>query len=302
MIEVCDTYASHVTTAESESQIPMRTKKDLEAIHASGAAGFGYVDITMFNCPPFVMFTNGNDCPTCWHMLQGLEYEPESLHLWSMIVPLASSVCDIGTRCGEFSLVAAALREDIPIISCEPNPDGFARLVVNVRANDAKNVIMKRVAASNQDGFAKFGWVPKFIGHISSGGHIVDANVSDAGATILVVEIMRLDKIVEGIDLGPRPAIKIDVEGAEAQVFEGMMGVLKSKPDILLETFDQDACDRITTLTAQFGYRYYLIEEDERRIVQIDRLAARGTKQNSRNQFLSCRPPEAVLSLSSRAG
>ncbi len=283
----------------------MRSKKDLEAIHAAGTAQFGYVDITMYNCPPFVMFTNGNDCAICDYMCQGRMTEPESTYLWSRLMPLATSACDIGTRCGEYTLIAAALRQDMPIVSCEPNPDGYARLMVNIRANDARNVMARRYAVSNAEGYVNFGWMPKFLGHISSGGHLVAGVASQeaikGGAVMLAVETMRLDKIVEDIDLGRHPAIKIDVEGAEALVFDGMRRVLQSTPDIIVETFSKEACDLMMARTQDLGYRYYFVEEDERRIIPIDRLAPCDPSSNSRNQLLSARPPEVVLGLSSSA-
>ena len=280
----------------------MRLKKDLGELNASGKLQFGYVDITMYNCPPFVMFTNHNDCGICGCELQGKVNEPESMYLWSNLIALATYVFDIGTRCGEYSLVAAALRQDIPIISCEPNPDGFARLLINMLANDVKNIMPKRVAIANSEGFAQFGWKPKWLGHISSGGHLVSPNlkIDEKDGTLVVVKMTKLDKLTDGIDLGERPVMKIDVEGAEAEVFRGMSQLLRKKPDIILETLFNPQCALINEITKPLGYNYFFINEHDRNITQRDRLYPANPNSINLNQLLSTRSPESILSLSSQ--
>ncbi len=279
----------------------MRLKKDVEALQASGKLQFGYVDIEQFNCPPFVMFTNAGDCGICGFQLLGMKYEPQSTYAWSKLVVDATSIFDIGTRCGEYSLIAAALREDVPIISCEPNPDGFARLQVNMLANGVKNMKIRRVAVGATEGFAHFGWTSKFQGHISSGGRIVAGRFAAPPEQVmqLVVEVTRLDKLIEGLDAGPRPVMKIDVEGGELAVFEGMKDHLQKRPDIILETFLQDAADAINAMTKPLGYNYFFINEKERSLSQRAELRPVTTADNDQglNHLLTTRSPDQVAAM-----
>ena len=279
----------------------MRLKKDIEALQASGELQFGYVDITQFNCPPFVMFTNHGDCGICGFQLLGMEYEPHSTYVWSKLVRDATSIFDIGTRCGEYSLIAASLREDVPIISCEPNPDGFARLQVNMLANGVKNMHISRVAVGADEGFSHFAWLQKAPGHISSGGQLKPNryDVPAAKLTQLVVVVASLDTVTAGMDPGGKPVMKIDVEGAEIGVFKGMPSLLQRKPDIILETFNQDACALINAMTKPLGYNYFFIDEKGRSLSSREELRPVTTADDDRglNHLLTTRSPEELAVL-----
>jgi FkbM family methyltransferase len=250
----------------------MRTVKDLEQLHATGKSSFGYVDITMFPTPPFVMFTN-NDCGICWAQRTGAAFEPGSTALWAALVPHATSVFDIGSRCGEFSLMAAALRPGVKIHAFEPNPDNFARLLVNMLANAAPNMRVHRIALSDTESYAPFTWVTKKVGHLSSGGSLLRPPGHPAG-TDTIVQTRPLDKLAANFTLGDRPLFKIDVEEAEVHVFRGMPEILKKRPDMIVECLQQDNCDKLMSLVEGLGYRYYLVCENEKKLIQRDRLIA----------------------------
>ncbi|MHB1204793.1 MAG: hypothetical protein ACYCZX_04435, partial [Rhodospirillaceae bacterium] len=87
---------------------------------------FGYFKVDHLDCPPFDLFANGDtmgpdDVRT---------YEPFSLKLWCHYARGASSILDIGSHVGIYTMAAAALRKDIPIHAFEPNPYNAARLRV----------------------------------------------------------------------------------------------------------------------------------------------------------------------------
>ena len=105
-----------------------------------------------------------------------------------------------------------------------------------------------------------------------------------------ITMMMPLDDALPADQIGPRGLIKIDVEGAEALVFQGMQKTLAMRPDIIVESFDQRSCDSISALVLPLGYRVALIREDEADVVYQDRLYARNRQQSDFNQLLTVRP------------
>ena len=94
---------------------------------AAGNPYYGYYPVDIFDCPPFVMFTN-NDCPRALDILYGGKFEMGSMALWCARVRSATAILDIGAHVGVYALAAAALRRDVEIHAFEPNPYAFARL------------------------------------------------------------------------------------------------------------------------------------------------------------------------------
>ncbi|MCB2108682.1 MAG: FkbM family methyltransferase [Rhodobacteraceae bacterium] len=265
----------------------MRTAADLATLNqTTGGDYFGYIDISIDGCPPFVMFLNGHDCWVASNFKDAGHYEPASLGLWCRVAAQASAVIDIGANSGIFSLAAASVNGTAPVLALEPNPLAFARLAVNVAANGAANIACKPVAAADKQGWAPFSWVAKDDGHISPGGHL--GGSAEAGAVSVAVPTETISELTKPIALGDRPLVKIDVEGGERLVFEGMGPVLGLRPDILLESFDASVCAQLSDQLAPAGYRFYGINEDSGAIVERARLEPATRSQL--NQFLTTRP------------
>jgi len=277
----------------------MRLKKDLEAINLAGGNYFGYLELDCFRCPPFVMFTNNDDCPVCTYYMRDKAFEVQSTIIWSGLAKQATCILDVGSQGGVYSLIAASLRSDVPIHAFEPNPEGFARLLVNINANDVKNIHPHRTAAGHQQGMFKFEWVPKWLGHISSGGQFARNDMERPNVTQIYVVATPLDDALASVQLGNRPLMKMDVEGAEGLVFMGMKKVLQHKPDILLEAFDPRVCAEITAQTRPLGYNYYMIDETHRRIEQTEALTPGKFMQADKNSLLSTLSLEDVLRIAS---
>ncbi len=244
--------------------------------------------VDAFDCPPFLMFDN-DDCGICRTIREG-QFEPTSLRLWCAVVRSTTSVVDIGANVGVYTLAAASLRGDIPIHAFEPNPHAYARLRVNKHRNSFSNIFERQDALGHKDNVPiALSWRAKPGNPISSGAGIGEQKFSGPVETSIAV-LRRLDAV--GLtDLGDRPAFKIDVEGAEIYVFRGAGDLLRSRPDILLESFHQVPCDEITALTKPLGYRYFSINESTGSITEQAGLTARDRGSNSYNQFLSVREP-----------
>ena len=267
----------------------MTTPADLAASHAHGGPYFGYVQIAETHAPPFVMFSNGGDCTVSAKYLRDGAFEPTSLRIWSQLAREATSIFDIGAHAGIYSLMAARLRPDLQIHAFEPNPDVYARLMVNICANGIANIVPHRSGIGPVEGHFHRVWVNKRFGALSSGSKFLDAEFIKGDVSSVVARTTRFDAATAKVDLGARPLIKIDVEGLEQAVFESMGDVLAaSRPDIILEAFQADQCAALTALTRPLGYSYYMIDEAAVRVMPLD--ALRPAPLDHMNQLLTTRP------------
>jgi FkbM family methyltransferase len=256
-----------------------------------GSSGefYGYVNIDFLPCEPFVMF-NGNDCSVASRVLAKGNFEPTSLRLWCQLAAAATGIVDIGAYTGIYALAAAAIRRDLTILAFEPNPFSLARLRMNVTVNKLWNVQEYYSGIADTDGLATLNWVRKRSRSLSSNATFASmAGLSADRIESAVVQVRTLNDPQLCNALGSRPLLKVDVEGAEASTFKGLTAVLERKPDIIVETFNEAACETINGLVAGYGYRTYLINETDGGLEPRDRLRPCDPKSESMNQLLTTR-------------
>jgi FkbM family methyltransferase len=240
----------------------------------------GFYTVDLFDCPNFRMFHN-NDCPRAVDILEHKFFEPMSMRLWCHLLQSAGTVIDIGAHVGVYSLAAAALRPDVPIHAFEPNPDVFARLALHINLNGFTNIQPHRHAIAHTEKVSFIRWSKKGLGFLSSGTQLGEAM---DGYNEAVVFVRPLDMSHK------RPPIimKIDVEGAEQLVFEGMS--LVHRPDIILETFDPKSASYIGHMTKELGYSYFLVDEQNMTLMPEPTLLPRDPTGVNFNQFLTTQP------------
>jgi FkbM family methyltransferase len=131
---------------------------------------------------------------------------------------------DVGANIGAISLPLAARNPGVEVHSFEPSPKALAKLGTNAAANPALgNLHLYGVALSNE---ARL--VPFFESHTddcSGIGGLYAETHNRAGRSVLVQSVSGDALIAAGT--APRPdLIKVDVEGWEPEVLEGLTGVL----------------------------------------------------------------------------
>jgi FkbM family methyltransferase len=133
---------------------------------------------------------------------------------------------DVGANIGYFTLLASTLVGDTgSVIALEPSPGIHEQLLKNISMNGATNVRPLKVAAA-----ATTGTVDLYLGDKTNQGETSQVRdgterfVCSAPAKPLA-EILRADEISR---IG---AIKIDVEGAEWHVVQGMLAMLAGLRD-----------------------------------------------------------------------
>jgi FkbM family methyltransferase len=132
-----------------------------------------------------------------------------------------STVIDVGANIGFVSAVFSVVNPGGKVYALEPGDLNFSFLTKNIEVNNLTNVVPFKLAASNKNGFSTF--------HENSAwGYLEDRQ----GTT----EVITLDDFVEKENLQRVDLIKVDVEGFEDQVFEGMVNTLsRFNPKVIFE-------------------------------------------------------------------
>ncbi len=136
-------------------------------------------------------------------------------------------VIDVGAHVGKYSLPAAkAVGEEGKVIAIEADPDNFQALLNNIKLNGFNNVVTLNVAAFNQDG--RYLWL--------TGSRDDDRRLTTEESGVRV-ETKTIDGILKGSlgqGLDRVKWVKIDVEGAEGEVLEGMKGIIENAAELRL--------------------------------------------------------------------
>jgi FkbM family methyltransferase len=137
---------------------------------------------------------------------------------------------DIGANIGYYSILASKrVGEKGAVVAFEPVISNLTFLQRHVELNSAKNVRVLPFALSDKQSIASFS-----LGQNSAMGHLSENG--DSAENLVYVPTITLDEITEKMNLMP-DVMKIDVEGAEMEVFAGATKVLsEAKPTIFLST------------------------------------------------------------------
>jgi len=169
---------------------------------------------------------------------------------------------DVGAHIGFYSLMAARLvGQKGRVVAFEPDPANVATLQENVSRNDFRQVEVIPGAVWNHSGHATFQRSATESHAVSSRrGAVVRSNKAAPGPGRIKVETVSLDEIAR--NHRPPTMIKIDVEGAEAEVLQGATNLLaQTAPVLHVEVHHQATA---TFLENQLRQNDYKIEWHER--------------------------------------
>jgi FkbM family methyltransferase len=137
---------------------------------------------------------------------------------------------DIGAHIGYYSLHAArTVGMTGRVIAFEPDPENAELLSRNAAENDLRGIRIERVALGDRAGVGTL-----YLSSTNRGDHRLDA--TDEPRTTVEVPVVPLDEALASESVAPR-ALKIDAQGSEARIWEGMARVLSTEEPlaILLE-------------------------------------------------------------------
>lgn len=146
---------------------------------------------------------------------------------------------DVGANLGGVTCFANSVITEGTVVAFEPHPENTAVLRRNIEYNDGDAIVLE-CALSNESGTAS---LSVGLGRTGNQRHAL-TNDGDAKTTI-EVETIAGDDLVTYETLSHPNVVKIDVEGAEMQVIEGMKKTLSRSvcrivyceihPELLLE-------------------------------------------------------------------
>ncbi len=219
-------------------------------------ARYGGTSFRVKGDPSYLAFWRGKD--------------PEELFLASL--PLQGrTVYDVGAHIGVLSLFfGKAVGEAGRVISFEPNPRSQAAARENLELNKLTNVQIVGMGVGSSRG--KFQLVFP-TGRYGSG--TMDANISQhylqsGKAQAVDVDVDTLDSCIATLGLPKPDLIKIDVEGMESDVLQGMSGIMQERhPALYVEIHGIGAssklasAEKVAGLVRRFGYSITHVESGQ---------------------------------------
>jgi FkbM family methyltransferase len=161
--------------------------------------------------PPFAMAQN--------------KYEQETTRLLKRILEPGMTFIDVGAHVGYYTLMAA--KQVAPtgrVFSFEPEPSNYDILIGNIHLNEYSNVKTVNKAVSS-----RIGTTTLFLTALDNGRHSTYRHgLPESGS--VEIETTTVDAFLEAEGWPEVDLVKIDVEGAEMDVLDGM-GQLLHKSD-----------------------------------------------------------------------
>jgi FkbM family methyltransferase len=147
-------------------------------------------------------------------------------------LPPGGVMYDIGANLGFFSLVGARLvGPEGRVYAFEPAPENAEAIRRNAEMNLLENIVVIPRAVSSRRGSARLQIVDD-----QSWSRLEEFGEHPDTERLLEVETVTLDELVGAAELPPPALVKIDVEGAELAVLEGMRATIKEhRPAIVCE-------------------------------------------------------------------
>jgi FkbM family methyltransferase len=154
--------------------------------------------------------------------------QPIEFRLIRQHVRTADTVCDIGANKGSFVFWLSRWCRDGRVVAFEPQPQ-FAQLLNELKGNlKLDNVTVEPKAVFSKPGQADL-FVPK--GH-SPGASLVSKSVGASEFETISVPMIRLDDYFSESER--ITFMKVDVEGAELEVFKGAARILREQSPLLI--------------------------------------------------------------------
>ena len=159
----------------------------------------------------------GSHVHGCWIGI----YERDKQEACRRLIRPGMTIYDIGAQAGFYSLAFSRLVGSGQVFAFEPLPENCANLLDHLSANDVENVKVHQIAVSDYSGLVDFQFdTSNAMGHITS----VPSRCR--------VYAVTLDELTSKSKLPFPDLVKMDVEGSEADVLRGAVGLLRDKQPI----------------------------------------------------------------------
>lgn len=175
-------------------------------------------------------------------------YETDSIQACLAVLPSDGAVVDVGANFGLYTNILARHTSG-RVVAVEPFPPNISQLETNLALNGDSNVTVCRVALGSTEGTVEIGCPDSSNPGLARAlpGHVSSVRVPMRTLDCLLGEL-AIDRIA---------LLKIDVEGAEVEVFKGLNLRGGHRPDhILMEYYaGARASDHALDHLLEAGYR-----------------------------------------------
>lgn len=184
-------------------------------------------------------------------------WEAETVSVFYTLARKSRIVLDIGANTGAFTLLACAATEQSRIIAFEPVSDIRALLMNNVSINGWNTrCSIRHEAVSNSTGTAKI-HIP-VCDFVPTTARLSEQGFVRSASTSIDVPMITIDSLLSSSDAQLVDLVKIDVEGCEDRVLEGMTNILTtSKPAIIVECNADGPCAAVEHILKNFHYTFF---------------------------------------------
>jgi FkbM family methyltransferase len=197
-------------------------------------------------------------------------YEEFTADLVSNITKDGMCFIDVGAHYGFYSLLIGSSNKNSKIIAFEPVPESFSLLVKNVELNELKNIQVYNLAVSDRDETKIF--------NITEASDSAGFYQHPLTSTLKTIEVrtLALDDFLADI-AGLPIVIKIDTEGHELHVLEGMRRIIKEAEDIRLVVEFNPSCvtsggsppESLLDKIRHLGFEIFFIDDQRRQAYKL---------------------------------
>lgn len=173
---------------------------------------------------------------------------------------------DVGANVGYFSLLAAQRLYKGHVVSIEAFPSIFSSLKHNVEINTLQNVRLINFAAAETKKDIKMYHSTSNEGSTTSKLDVSSIEDSSYEKTPTIVKALPLYELLKTNEIKDTRLVKIDVEGAEYEVLQGLFPIIKSFPsdaefiiEINPESLKEEQTREIFETFEQYGFQPYMI-------------------------------------------
>ena len=158
---------------------------------------------------------------------------------------------DVGANVGIYSLYASVVH-DLKVIAVERMVSNFFLLSLNLEKNPTADILPRPIGLSRESRLTK--WMPSIA--VGDGGNDIYEAQSKSFATGL--QLYALDDLVQAGTISAPNHIKLDVDGVECEILEGMVETLRMPTtlSVMVEVDESDLgkSERILKLMKDAGF------------------------------------------------
>jgi FkbM family methyltransferase len=186
------------------------------------------------------------------------DYEREVTHLMTKItrgLKEGDIFIDVGAHIGKYSILLSSLNPKLKVVAIEGEKENFKALVRNIFLNKLQN----RVIPINQVVWNKETVKIFYVDFTGSGCSTFFYSYKNYRRKFKKIKVrtIKLDKIIVNLGMDPNKIklVKLDVEGSEYFALKGATRILRNKPIIIFESWNEENLKTISDFLKKWGYK-----------------------------------------------